>query len=62
MGTAARGGRMGMPSSMGRPITGAAAGTDAQARPMTAVRAAGFTSAGNRGKKKYFERDRSLKR
>lgn len=49
MTTAAKGGRMGMPSSMGRPITGAAAGTDAQARPMTAVRAAGFTSAGNRG-------------
>ena len=50
MGTAAQG-RMGMPSSLGRPITGAAAGTDAQARPMTAVRAAGFTSAGNRGKR-----------
>ncbi|KAK3576957.1 hypothetical protein CHS0354_005962 [Potamilus streckersoni] len=48
MGTAARGGRMGMPSSMGRPITGAI-GQDGQARPMTAVRAAGYTSAGNRG-------------
>lgn len=36
------------PSSMGaRPITGAQEG--AQARPMTAVRAVGYTSAGNRG-------------
>ena len=37
------------PSSMGaRPITGAQQG-DGAARPMTAVRAAGFTSFGNRG-------------
>ncbi|KAH9525201.1 Intraflagellar transport protein 88 [Bulinus truncatus] len=44
--TAARG-RLAMPSSMGRP--GAIGAADSQARPMTAVRAAGFTSAGNRG-------------
>ncbi len=46
--TAARGkGPMVPPSSMGmRPITGA---QDGQARPMTAVRAVGFSSAGNRG-------------
>ena len=37
------------PSSMGaRPITGAQ-NVDGAARPMTAVRAAGFTSYGNRG-------------
>ncbi|XP_048258387.1 intraflagellar transport protein 88 homolog isoform X3 [Haliotis rufescens] len=47
LGTAARG-RVGLPSSMGRPITGAIQ-ADGQARPMTAVRAAGFTSSGNRG-------------
>lgn len=47
MGTAARG-RMGMPSSMGRPITGMNDG-EGGPRPMTAVRAAGFTSAGIRG-------------
>ena len=45
--TAARG-RLAMPSSMGRPGSGVAV-TEGQARPMTAVRAAGFTSAGNRG-------------
>ena len=54
--TAQRGGRAGVPpSSMGargigtaaRPITGAL--QDGQARPMTAVRAAGFTAAGIRG-------------
>ena len=39
LGTAQRGA---MPSSMGRPITGAVAGDGA--RPMTAVRAAGFSS------------------
>lgn len=54
MGTAMRGGRAG-PSSMGRPITGAAAGQDAQARPMTAVRAAGYTAAGKRGKNMLIE-------
>ncbi|XP_059145083.1 intraflagellar transport protein 88 homolog isoform X2 [Physella acuta] len=43
--TAAKG-RLAMPSSMGR--TGGMAVQDGQARPMTAVRAAGFTSAGNR--------------
>ena len=45
-------GRAGLTSSMGggaaRPITGA--NQDASARPMTAVRAAGYTSVGNRGK------------
>lgn len=45
--TAARG-RLAMPSSMGRPGSGMAI-QENQARPMTAVRAAGFTSAGNRG-------------
>ena len=45
--TAARG-RMAMPSSMGRPGSGMAVQQDGSARPMTAVRAAGFTSAGNR--------------
>ncbi|KAK6171274.1 hypothetical protein SNE40_019498 [Patella caerulea] len=45
--TAARG-RNAMPSSMGRQITGAVP-ADGAARPMTAVRAAGYTSAGNRG-------------
>ena len=35
-------GQRGGPSSMGRPITGAVAGDGA--RPMTAVRAAGFNS------------------
>lgn len=54
MGTAMRGGRAG-PSSLGRPITGAAAGQDAQARPMTAVRAAGYTAAGKRGKNMLIE-------
>ena len=49
MGTAMRGGRAG-PSSMGRPITGAIAGQDGAARPMTAVRAAGYTAAGKRGR------------
>ncbi|XP_041354058.1 intraflagellar transport protein 88 homolog isoform X2 [Gigantopelta aegis] len=48
LGTAQRG-HVGLPSSMGaRPITGAVQ-SDGQARPMTAVRAAGFTSAGTRG-------------
>ncbi|XP_033740062.1 intraflagellar transport protein 88 homolog isoform X5 [Pecten maximus] len=49
LGTAAKG-RAGIPSSMGRLQTGAVAagGTD-MARPMTAVRAAGYTSVGNRG-------------
>ncbi|PVD28239.1 hypothetical protein C0Q70_10826 [Pomacea canaliculata] len=47
MGTAARG-RMGLPSSLGRPITGNIDGEGAP-RPMTAVRAAGFTTAGGRG-------------
>ena len=47
--TAARG-RMAMPSSMGRPGSGMAVQQDGSARPMTAVRAAGFTSAGNRSK------------
>ena len=46
--TAARG-RLAMPSSMGRPGSGMGPLQDSQARPMTAVRAAGFTSAGNRG-------------
>ncbi|XP_062614116.1 intraflagellar transport protein 88 homolog, partial [Saccostrea cucullata] len=46
-GTAARG-RMGMPSSMGRLNTGAVGGGQDMARPMTAVRGAGYTSAGNR--------------
>lgn len=45
--TAARG-RLAMPSSMGRPGSGIGPLQDGQARPMTAVRAAGFTSAGNR--------------
>lgn len=45
-GTAARG-RGAMPSSMGRLTTGQAGGE--MARPMTAVRAAGYTSAGGRG-------------
>lgn len=49
LGTGARGGRMAMPSSMGRPITGAIQQDGGVARPMTAVRAAGYTSAGNRG-------------
>ncbi|BFZ25395.1 hypothetical protein BsWGS_28434 [Bradybaena similaris] len=44
--TAARG-RLAMPSSLGRPGSGIAI-QGGQARPMTAVRAAGFTSAGNR--------------
>ncbi|XP_006822667.1 intraflagellar transport protein 88 homolog [Saccoglossus kowalevskii] len=55
-GTAARGrlattmrGRAGMPSSMGRPTTGAVGADGGVARPMTAVRAAGYTSGGNRG-------------
>uniref|UniRef100_K1QZL1 Intraflagellar transport protein 88 homolog n=1 Tax=Magallana gigas TaxID=29159 RepID=K1QZL1_MAGGI len=47
-GTAARGGRMGMPSSMGRIGTAAGGGGQDMARPMTAVRGAGYTSAGNR--------------
>nr|KAG5694497.1 hypothetical protein BaRGS_014228 [Batillaria attramentaria] len=47
MGTAAHG-RMAMPSSMGRPVTGMNDG-EGGPRPMTAVRAAGFTSAGGRG-------------
>ncbi|CAG5124228.1 unnamed protein product [Candidula unifasciata] len=46
--TAARG-RMALSSSMGRPGSGIAIQAG-QARPMTAVRAAGFTSAGNRRK------------
>nr|XP_022311923.1 intraflagellar transport protein 88 homolog [Crassostrea virginica] len=41
-------GRMGMPSSMGRLGTGMAGGGQDMARPMTAVRGAGYTSAGNR--------------
>lgn len=45
-GTAAKG-RGAMPSSMGRLTTGQAGGE--MARPMTAVRAAGYTSAGHRG-------------
>ncbi|XP_071135194.1 intraflagellar transport protein 88 homolog [Mytilus galloprovincialis] len=45
-GTAAKG-RGAMPSSMGRLTTGQAGGE--MARPMTAVRAAGYTSFGNRG-------------
>ena len=49
-----RGGRAGMPSSMGRLNTGAVPGGGADmARPMTAVRAAGYTSAGNRGRFQY---------
>ncbi|CAG0895541.1 unnamed protein product [Cyprideis torosa] len=40
-------GRMGV-SSLGRPVTGAADG-EGIARPMTAVRGAGYTSAGQRG-------------
>jgi hypothetical protein len=40
---------MGMPSSMGRLGTGAVGGGQDMARPMTAVRGAGYTSAGNRG-------------
>ncbi|XP_076466664.1 intraflagellar transport protein 88 homolog isoform X2 [Babylonia areolata] len=47
MGTAARG-RMGLPSSMGRPMTGMMEG-DSGPRPMTAVKAVGFSSTGNRG-------------
>ena len=47
MGTAARG-RVGMPSSMGRPVTGM---MDSDGpRPMTAIKGAGFSSTGNRGK------------
>ncbi|XP_061774237.1 intraflagellar transport protein 88 homolog [Nerophis ophidion] len=41
------GNRMSMASSMGRPITGAV--LDGSARPMSAVRAAGFTSSRARG-------------
>lgn len=52
-GTAARGGRMGMPSSMGRIGTAAGGGGQDMARPMTAVRGAGYTSAGNRGMLKH---------
>ncbi|KAK7108172.1 hypothetical protein V1264_015957 [Littorina saxatilis] len=44
LGTAARG-RMGMPSSMGRPMTGMMAGDDGP-RPMTAIKGAGFSSRG----------------
>ena len=47
MGTAARG-RMGMPSSMGRPVTGVI-DSDSGPRPMTAIKGVGFTSSGNRG-------------
>ena len=47
MGTAARG-RMGMPSSMGRPVTGMI-DADSGPRPMTAIKGVGFTSSGNRG-------------
>ncbi|XP_070567544.1 intraflagellar transport protein 88 homolog isoform X4 [Ptychodera flava] len=47
--TTAMRGRAGMPSSMGRPTTGAVAADGGVARPMTAVRAAGYSSAGNRG-------------
>jgi len=47
LGTTAKG-RAGMPSSLGRLQTGAVGGAD-MARPMTAVRAAGYTSVGNRG-------------
>ena len=48
-------GRAGVPpSAMGaRPITGAQQG-DGAARPMTAVRAAGFTSFGNKGETHIF--------
>ena len=47
LGNAPRAGVMIPPSSMGRPITGAV--TDGAARPMTAVRAVGYTSSGQRG-------------
>lgn len=40
-----------MPSSMGRLGTGAVGGSQDMARPMTAVRGAGYTSAGNRGER-----------
>lgn len=40
-----------MPSSMGRLGTGAVGGGQDMARPMTAVRGAGYTSAGNRGER-----------
>lgn len=48
LGTGARG-PAALPSSMGRLNTGVA--QDGAARPMTAVRAAGYTSAGYRGQK-----------
>ena len=48
LGTMAQG-RNAMPSSMGRQATAMAVPEPGQARPMTAIRGAGFTSAGNRG-------------
>ena len=39
---------MGMPSSMGRPVTGMI-DADSGPRPMTAIKGVGFTSSGNRG-------------
>lgn len=47
---------MGMPSSMGRLGTGMAGGGQDMARPMTAVRGAGYTSAGNRGRTSYISK------
>lgn len=49
LGTAVRGGRNALPSSFGRPIGTAIQPQDGSARPMTAVKGAGYTSAGNRG-------------
>ncbi|XP_072019243.1 intraflagellar transport protein 88 homolog isoform X2 [Amphiura filiformis] len=48
MGTAAAQARLktGLTSSMGRPVTGAVQGDGSGARPMTAVKAAGYSSAG----------------
>ncbi|CAI9729168.1 Hypothetical predicted protein [Octopus vulgaris] len=49
LGTATWGGRSNLSSSFGRPIRTGISPQDGSARPMTAVRGAGYTSAGNRG-------------
>ncbi|XP_029640690.1 intraflagellar transport protein 88 homolog [Octopus sinensis] len=49
IGTATWGGRSNLSSSFGRPIRTGISPQDGSARPMTAVRGAGYTSAGNRG-------------
>ena len=53
LGAMVPGGRVGLPSSLGRPMTNVVEG-DGGPRPMTAIKGAGFSSTGNTSKQTWL--------